>query len=83
MESKEYVNPFIDVHKKADALRKRARQEHEKDEALRETRKQAEDSDGGLVGESWFYVLDLVFQLFQLLLKTVARVFRQVVVGFT
>jgi len=52
MESKEYVNPFIDVHKKADALRKRARQEHEKDEALRETRKQAEDSDGGLVGES-------------------------------
>jgi len=52
MESKEHVNPFIDVHKKADALRKRARQEHEKDEALREKRKQAEDSDGGLVGES-------------------------------
>src|SRR5215831_19260241 len=42
MESKEHVNPFIDVHKKAEALRKRAREEHEKDEALREKRLEAE-----------------------------------------
>ena len=42
MESKEHVNPFIDVHKKAEALRKRAREEHEKDEALREKRSEAE-----------------------------------------
>ena len=29
MESKEYVNPFIDVHIKAEALKKRAREEHQ------------------------------------------------------
>ena len=38
MESKEYVNPFIDVHRKAEALRKRAREEHEKEGELREKR---------------------------------------------
>jgi len=42
MESKEHVNPFIDVHKKAEALKKRVREEHEKDEALRENRLEAE-----------------------------------------
>jgi hypothetical protein len=41
MESKEYVNPFIDVHRKAAALKKRAREEHEKEGELRETRLQA------------------------------------------
>jgi hypothetical protein len=40
MESKEYVNPFIDVHRKAEALKKRAREEHDKDGELRETRLQ-------------------------------------------
>jgi len=40
MESKEYVNPFIDVHRKAEALKKRAREEHDKEAALRETRLQ-------------------------------------------
>jgi len=48
MESKEHVNPFIDVHKKAEALRKRTREEHEKDAELREKRLQAEDSIGSL-----------------------------------
>jgi hypothetical protein len=42
MENKENVNPFIDVHKKAKALRRRVREEHEKDEALREKRSAAE-----------------------------------------
>ena len=42
MESKEHVNPFVDVHKKAEALRKRAREEHEKDAELREKRSEAE-----------------------------------------
>jgi hypothetical protein len=41
MESKEYVNPFIDVHRKAEVLRKRAREEHDKNEELREERLQA------------------------------------------
>ena len=36
-----YVNPFIDVHRKAEALTKRAREEHEKEGELRETRLQA------------------------------------------
>jgi hypothetical protein len=40
MESKEYVNPFIAVHRKAEALKKRAREEHNKDSELRETRLQ-------------------------------------------
>ena len=35
MESKAYVNPFIDVHRKADALKKRAREEHDKEGQLR------------------------------------------------
>jgi hypothetical protein len=41
MESKEYVNPFIDVHRKAEALKKRAREEHDKEGELREKRWQA------------------------------------------
>ena len=41
MESKEYVNPFIDVHRKAEALKKRAREEQERDEELREKKLQA------------------------------------------
>ena len=41
MESKEYVNPFIDVHKKAEALKKRAREEHDKEGELREKRLKA------------------------------------------
>jgi hypothetical protein len=40
MESKEYVNPFIAVHRKAEALKKRGREEHDKDSELRETRLQ-------------------------------------------
>ena len=38
MERKEYVNPLIDVHRKAEALKKRAREELDKDEKLHETR---------------------------------------------
>jgi len=45
MESKEYVNPFIDVHRKAEALKKRAREEHDKDNELREIRLQEADRD--------------------------------------
>jgi hypothetical protein len=41
MESKEYVNPFIDVHRKAEALKKRAREEHDKEGELREQKSQA------------------------------------------
>jgi len=48
MESKEHVNPFVDVHKKAEALKKRAREEHEKDEALREKRLEAEGPIGSI-----------------------------------
>lgn len=40
MESKENVNPFIDVHRKAEILRKRSREEHDKDSELREIRLQ-------------------------------------------
>ena len=47
MESKEHLNPFI-IHKKAEALRKRVREEHEKDAELREKRLQAEDSIGSM-----------------------------------
>ena len=43
MESKVYVNPFIDVHRKAEALKKRTREEYENDGELREKRLQAED----------------------------------------
>jgi len=32
MESKEYVNPFIDVHRKAKALKDRAHKESKKEE---------------------------------------------------
>ena len=50
MESKEHVNPFIDVHKKAEALKKRAREEHEK-RRVREKRLEAEsDQLKGTVG---------------------------------
>jgi hypothetical protein len=45
MESKEYVNPFVDVHRKAEALKKRAREEHDKDGELREERLQADARD--------------------------------------
>jgi hypothetical protein len=38
MESKEYVNPFTDVHRKARALKDRALEESKKDEELREQR---------------------------------------------
>lgn len=38
MESKEYVNPFLDVHIKAKALKDRAREESNKDEELRKQR---------------------------------------------
>ena len=48
MESKENANPFIDVHKKAEALRKRVREEHEKDGALREKRLEAEGPIGSI-----------------------------------
>jgi hypothetical protein len=41
MESKEYVNPFIDVHRKAEALKKQARDEHDKEVELREKRLKA------------------------------------------
>ena len=41
MERKEYVNPFIDVHRKAEALKKRAREEDDKEGELREKRLQA------------------------------------------
>jgi hypothetical protein len=40
MESKDYVNPFVDVHRKAEALKKQAREEHDKDGELREKRLQ-------------------------------------------
>jgi len=45
MESKEYVNPFMDVHRKAEALKKRAREQHDKDVELREKRLQADARD--------------------------------------
>ena len=35
MESKEYLNPFIDVHRKAKALKDRALEESKKDEEIR------------------------------------------------
>jgi hypothetical protein len=40
MESKEYVNPFVDVHRQAEAMKKRAREEHDKNSELREIRQQ-------------------------------------------
>ena len=41
MESKEYVSPSIDVHRKAEALKRSNREEHDKDAELREERLQA------------------------------------------
>ena len=38
MESKEDVNPFVDVYWKAEALKKRAHQERQKDEEIRNNR---------------------------------------------
>ena len=38
MESKEYVNPFVDVHRKAKALKDRALEESKKDEEIRKLR---------------------------------------------
>ena len=38
MGSKEYVNPFIDVHRKAKALKDRALEESKKDEEIRNKR---------------------------------------------
>jgi hypothetical protein len=38
MGSKEYVNPFIDVHRKAKALKDRALEESKKDEEIRNQR---------------------------------------------
>ena len=38
MESKEYINPFVDVHRKAKALKDRALEESKKDEELRKLR---------------------------------------------
>jgi hypothetical protein len=38
MESKEYINPFVDVHRKAKALKDRALEESKKDEEIRNQR---------------------------------------------
>jgi len=38
MGSKEYVNPFIDVHRKAKALKDRALEESKKEEEIRKQR---------------------------------------------
>jgi len=38
MESKEYINPFVDVHRKAKALKDRALEESKKDEEIRKQR---------------------------------------------
>ena len=38
MESKEYVNPFVDVHRKAKALKDRALEESKKEEEIRKQR---------------------------------------------
>jgi hypothetical protein len=45
VDSKEYVNPFIDVHRKAEAIRKRTREERDKDVGLREERLKAAARD--------------------------------------
>ena len=42
MEEKTYVNPFEDVHKKAQAAHERLRQVREKDLLIRETQQAAE-----------------------------------------
>jgi len=52
LESKEYVNPFVDVHRKAKALKDRALEESKKDEELRKLRliqeaKSAFDKEAG------------------------------------
>ena len=41
MERREYVNPFIDVHRKAEALKKHAREKHDKEAELREKKLKA------------------------------------------
>ena len=38
MESKEYLNPFIDVHRKAKAFKDRALEESKKEEEIRKQR---------------------------------------------
>lgn len=38
MEDKEYTNPFVDVHRKAKALKDRAREANKNDAELRESR---------------------------------------------
>jgi hypothetical protein len=38
METKEYVNPFIDVHRKAKALKDRALEESKKNEEIHKQR---------------------------------------------
>ena len=38
MQSKEYLNPFIDVHRKAKALKDRALEVSKKDEEIRKQR---------------------------------------------
>jgi len=45
MESKEYVNPFVDVHRRAEALKKRAREGRDKNVELREERLKAAARD--------------------------------------
>jgi len=41
MESTEYVNPFIDFHKKTEALKKHARETNDKEAELREKKLKA------------------------------------------
>ena len=45
LEDQEYINPFVDVHRKAKALRDRAREANEKDAELRESRTAQETKD--------------------------------------
>ena len=54
MESQEYVNPFLDVHRKAEALKKRAHQEHQRDEEIRNKRliQEANSALDGRTGRS-------------------------------
>jgi len=52
LESKEYLNPFIDVHRKAKAFKDRALEESKKDEEIRKLRliqeaKSAFDEEAG------------------------------------
>ena len=45
MEDQEYINPFVDVLRKAKALRDRAREANEKDAELRASRATQEAKD--------------------------------------